>query len=184
MSVIEKPFCFPSRAINNDQPVNLLKPITFSKGLSDDVKIGDDSFPDTFWYSEPTEPSDPTTGTPNVVYIDSVLSLNGNVGTLGGFFVVVGDVITNPLNTEDLSINGNGQIEGVVYTRGVFRINGGAGGLNIDGSVWAGEEARLNGNSHVSYNPYFVQSIEGLPIDFDVQIVSWRDTQNPYRISP
>jgi hypothetical protein len=146
------------------------------------VKI--DSFPDSFWYSEPTDPNDPTTGTPNVVYVESDLELNGNVGTIGGFFVVAGDVITNPDDTSDATINGNGEIDGVVYTLGEFRINGGGGGLNVNGGVWAGEEARLNGNAHIAYTEDYMAALEALDINVEVQITSWRDTQNPYKISP
>ena len=156
----------------------------YDEARLDDVKKGDDSFPGSFWYIEPTDPADPTTGTPNIVYVETDLQLNGNIGTVGGFFVVVGDVITDPEDTEDLTINGIGQIEGVVYTRGTFRINGGAGILDVDGGVWAGEEARLNGNAHIAYNQDFMAAIEGLDIEVEVQIVSWRDTQNPYMVSP
>lgn len=156
----------------------------YDEARLDDVKKGEDSFPDSFWYSEPTDPNDPTTGTPNVVYVESDLELNGNIGTIGGFFVVAGDVITNPDDTSDATINGNGEIDGVVYTLGEFRINGGGGGLNVNGGVWAGEEARLNGNAHIAYSEDYMSALEALDINAEVQIASWRDTQNPYKISP
>jgi hypothetical protein len=149
-----------------------------------DVNTGKDSFPTSFWYSEPTDPSDPTTGTPNIVYVQGDLQLNGNIGTIGGFFLVVGDVITNPDDTSDATINGNGEIEGVIYTRGEFDINGGGGNLNINGGVWAGEEAELNGNAHVAYNQDYMSAIEALNINPDVQVVSWEELQNPYRLTP
>lgn len=145
---------------------------------------GSENFPSSFWYSPPTDPDDPTTGTPNIVYIEGDLQLNGNIGTIGGFFVVVGDVINNPGETYDATVNGNGQIEGTIYTRGEFRINGGGGNLNVNGGVWAGEEARLNGNAHVSYNNSYMSAIENLNLNADVQITSWRDTQNPYHLTP
>ncbi|MFH1577874.1 MAG: pilus assembly PilX N-terminal domain-containing protein [Candidatus Omnitrophota bacterium] len=150
----------------------------------DDVQDGSDSFPTDFWFSDPTDPTDPTTGEPNVVYIEADLKLNGSIGTIGGFFVVVGDVVTNPGAVEDLTINGNGQIEGIIYTRGQFRINGGGGNLNVDGGVWAGTEVRLNGNAEIAYNQDYMTAIDALDIDVQVQIASWRDTQNPFKISP
>ena len=145
---------------------------------------GQQGFPGSFWYSPPTDPNDPTTGTPNIVYIEGDLELNGNIGTIGGFFVVAGDVINNPGATYDATVNGNGQVEGVIYTRGEFRINGGGGNLNINGGVWAGEEARLNGNAHINYNQSYMDAIENLNLNIDVQISSWRDTQNSYSLTP
>jgi len=154
----------------------------YDESRLDDVKNGDDSFPGSFWYAAPSDPSDPTTGTPNIVYVTEELNLNGNIGTIGGFFVVAGDVITDPDEQDDTVINGTGQIDGVVYTRGTFRINGGGGNLNIDGGVWAGEEARLNGNAHVTYNKDYMSAIQSLGINADAQFISWRDTQNIYSL--
>lgn len=136
---------------------------------------GQQGFPGSFWYSP---------GVPNIVYIEGDLQLNGNIGTIGGFFVVAGDVINNPGATYDTTVNGNGQIEGAIYTRGEFRINGGGGNLNINGGVWAGEEARLNGNAHVNYNQSYLEAIGNLNLNADVQISSWKDTQNPYSLTP
>ncbi len=147
------------------------------------LDAGDD-FPDSFWYSEPTDPTDPATGVPNVVYMTEDLELKGNIGTVGGFFVVVGDVITSPDIIQEATISGNGQIEGMVYTRGEFRINGGGGNLNVDGAIWAGEEARLNGNAHIAFNQDYMTAIEGLDIDPDAQVVSWREDTNPYSLTP
>ncbi len=141
----------------------------------DKVKKGQDSFPVSFWYSPPTNPADPTTGVPNVVYIEGDLTLNGNIGGIGGLFVVAGDVLTNPLGTYDATINGNGMVHGFIYTRGEFRVNGGGGGLNVDGGVWAGTEAELNGNATVSYNKDYADAIRALNIDPGIQILSWRE---------
>lgn len=132
----------------------------------DDVKKGRDSFPVSFWYSP---------GIPNVVYVEDDLTLNGNIGAVGGFFVVAGDVLTNPLGTYDTTINGNGQIDGCVYTLGEFQVNGGGGGLNVFGGVWAGSEAELNGNVNISYNKEYMDAIKALNINPDVQIISWRE---------
>ena len=132
-------------------------------------------FPKSFWYKTPTDPNDPTTGVPNVNYITTDLVLNGNIGTIGGFFVVVGDVLTNPSASEDTTINGNGQVAGAIYTTGNFRLNGGGNGLNVNGGVWAGNEARLNGNAKLTYNTDYMTAIEAMGINADVQVVSWRD---------
>lgn len=150
----------------------------------DDVKKGRDSFPASFWYSLPIDPSDPATGVPNVIYVEDDLTLNGSIGTIGGFFVVAGDVITNPSAVYDATINGNGQIQGAIYTRGEFNINGGGGGLNVDGGVWAGQEVGLNGNASITYNNDYMLAIEALSINPNVQVNSWRDTQNPYTLTP
>ena len=148
-----------------------------------DVQDGTDTFPASFWFTPPTDPMDPATGVPNVVYVEDDLQLNGNIGTIGGFFVVVGDVLSDPdaEDPEDAVLNGNGTIEGTIYTLGEFRINGGGGNLNINGGVWAGEEARLNGNAHVEFNSDYMDAIQSLDIETEVQIVNWRDTQNPYK---
>jgi len=139
------------------------------------VKKGQESFPVSFWYSP---------GVANVVYVKEDLTLKGNIGTVGGFYVVVGDVITNPTGVFDAEINGNGQVDGVIYTRGEFKVNGGGGGLNVNGGVWAGEEIDLNGNSHITYEQSYMDAIEALNINPDVQVNSWRDTQNPYTLAP
>lgn len=133
-----------------------------------------DQFPTAFWRTPPSDPNDPTTGVPNVVYVTTDLQLNGNIGTIGGFFVVVGDVLSDPDVTEDAVINGNGTVDGPIYTRGTFRINGGAGRLNVTGGVWAGVEARLNGKATVSYNRAYMEALEGL-VSADVEMILWRE---------
>lgn len=139
------------------------------------LSAGPGVFPDSFWHTPPTDPSDPTTGVPNVNYITTDLVLNGNIGTIGGFFVVVGDVLTDPTSREDTTINGNGQIAGAIYTTGDFRVNGGGGGLNVDGGIWGGDEVRLNGNASLTYNLSYMKALESMDISADVQVVSWRD---------
>lgn len=147
-----------------------------------DVQRGWDSFPASFWYSAPTDPSDPSTGVPNIVYVTTDLQLNGNIGTIGGFFVVAGDVITNPLNTSNTSLNGSGQIEGAIYTRGQFNVNGGGNNLNVNGGIWAGQEITLNGSVGISYNSQYMAALGSLNINADVQIISWKDLNPPYTL--
>jgi len=157
------------------------------------VSSGLTSFPNTFWFSRADDSidndGDGTTDeedewVPNIIYIRGDLQVNGNIGTIGGFFIVAGDVINTPDVSQDAIINGNGQIDGVIYTRGEFRVNGGGGNLNVNGGVWAGEQARLNGNAMVTYNGDYMAAIQALNIDASVQIISWRDTQNPYQLTP
>ena len=142
---------------------------------------GSENFPGTFWHTPPTNSS---AGTPNIVYIEGDLKLNGNIGTIGGFFVVVGDVITNPGTEENTTINGNGQIDGVIYTRGDFNVNGGGGNLNVNGGVWAGQEAELNGNANITYNQTYMDAVKYLNLTTSVQISSWKDMQKPYLLTP
>ncbi|MFH1691623.1 MAG: hypothetical protein ABIC68_03495 [Candidatus Omnitrophota bacterium] len=145
----------------------------------DAVKKNWDTFPANFWYSTPTDASDPTTGIPNVVYVEGDLVLNGNIGSVGGFFLVVGNVLTDPDDTADSTLNGNGTVDGCIYTTGKFDINGGGGNLNVNGGVWSGTEAELNGNVMINYNIDFMDSIEFLVQNQGagsvVQLLTWRE---------
>lgn len=140
------------------------------------VKKNKETYPSSFWYNS-------TNSVPNVIYIEGDLTLNGNIGTIGGFFVVVGDVLTDPNATKDATLNGNGMVAGAIYTRGEFKINGGAGRLNVDGGVWAGGKAELNGNADVSYNRTYMDALRALNINVQAQVTTWKDTQNPYALS-
>ena len=152
---------------------------------------GSPNFPTTFWHSRADDSLDndndgtidePDEWVPNVVYVEADLTLNGNIGTIGGFFVVAGDVITDPDANNPSELNGNGQIDGVIYTLGDFRINGGGGNLNINGGVWAGGGARVNGNSNVTYNSQYMNAIKNMNIIMNPRIVSWKEQQNPYSL--
>ena len=153
----------------------------YSEARLQEVTKGNDSFPADFWYETPTDPSDPSTGTPNVVYVETDLKVNGNIGTIGGFFVVVGDVITDPDVTEDVAIVGCGTILGAVYTLGELNVNGGgATGLAIDGGVWAGEGVTINGSADLTYNEDYMVAIESLGVNPEARILTWREVTNPY----
>lgn len=137
-----------------------------------DIQQHQDSFPTSFCYGVGTAPD----CVPNVNYVTTDLLLNGNIGTIGGLFVVVGNVLTDPAaEGEDAILNGNGQVEGVIYTTGQFRINGGGGNLNISGAILSGTTARLNGNCTVEYNAAYMEAIEDLNISPSVQMVFWRE---------
>jgi hypothetical protein len=158
----------------------------------DNIKKGLDTYPDCsvcpsdkpdccFWFSPPTNPSDPSTGIPNIVFVQGNMVLNGNIGTVGGFFIVVGDVLPVPPETtdSDSTLNGNGTVEGCVYSLGEFRINGGGNtGLNINGGVWCESGAELKGTSTVQYDGFKMEAIQSFIQDpnndsVDVQLLSW-----------
>lgn len=153
--------------------------------IYDAYRLTTDFLPDTYWYTRADNGVDDDGDSvideedewvPNIVYVEADLILRGNIGTIGGFFVVVGDVVTNPSVTQDTTINGNGMIEGCLYTTGEFRINGGGQfGLNVNGGVWAGLEVTLNGNVDISYNTEYMDALRGLCLDPDLQILSWQE---------
>ena len=139
------------------------------------IQKNKDHFPTAFCYSPPTDPNDPSTCTPNVNYITDDLVLNGNIGTIGGFFVVVGNVLTDPTDVDDTTINGNGQVSGAIYTTGKFKINGGGNGLNVNGGIWSGQAMTLDGGIAVQYNADYMDAIKNLNINPGVQLISWRE---------
>jgi len=137
-------------------------------------------FPTDFWYVEPTDPSDPTTGIPNVVYVEGALRLSGN-DTVGGFYLVVGNILTDPEVIIDTTITGNITVNGSIYTTGNFTIKGGGNSLNVDGGVWAGTGADIRGNAKIDYDYDYMMSIKHL-IETNnagaaVQLLSWRQLQ-------
>ena len=141
-----------------------------------EIAAGTPPLPTSFWFRLPGTNGPTDLGEPNVVYIETDLTLRGSVGTIGGFLLVVGDVITNPGATMDTTINGNGMIDGCVYTTGYFRVNGGGGGLNVNGGVWSGNDGvRLNGNVTVDYNQQYQDAIRlVISPSTDTQLISWR----------
>jgi len=137
-----------------------------------------DAFPASFWYTAPTDPSDPTTGVPNVVYVEGDMTLSGNV-TAGGFFLVVGNVLTDPNVTSDTTITGNVTVNGCIYSTGEFELKGGGGALNVNGGVWAGDEAEFTGNAKVTYEQDYMDAIEAFVGGSSgaVQLLSWRQLE-------
>ena len=49
--------------------------------------------------------------------------------------------------------------------------------------VWAGEGASLNGNADVAYNEAYMNALDALDVDGEVQIISWQETPNPYPLN-
>ncbi len=137
-------------------------------------------FPTGFYFQAP-DPADPTDlGIPNIVFVEGDLTLNGQWGEIGGFVIVVGDIVTNPSgDPADTTVNGNGTINGVVYTTGTFSVNGGGNGLNVDGGVIAGEDAVLNGNTHITYNDGYMDSINNFNPPAAMTVEYWREIESP-----
>lgn len=139
-----------------------------------EIASGNPPLPLDFWFDD--SDADPANWIPNVVYVETDLVLNGNIGTIGGFFLVVGDVTTDPLATSETVINGNGQIDGCVYSTGEFRVNGGGAGLNVLGGVWSGTDGvRLNGSVEIEYHQPYMDAIRTIiQPSSTIQVVSWR----------
>ena len=100
---------------------------------------------------------------------------------IGGFILVVGDIINNPAAVANVDIRGDTNIDGTIYTTGYFEIHGGGNDLNINGGIIAGGDVEIRGNGKVYYNTTYMDAIEGLDAqDFPPEIIYWEDLQNPY----
>jgi hypothetical protein len=127
-------------------------------------------FPASFWYNE-------SEGIPNIVFLEGNLNLSGKV-QVAGFFVVGGEV------SYDASLSGNVAVDGCIYTRGNFTINGGGKAMNINGGVWAGGITTLNGGVELDYNATYMSAINGMNLTTMVRLTSWQDEQNIYQVVP
>ncbi len=128
---------------------------------------------DSFWYQAPS-PSNPT-GTPNVVFVNGDFTLVGGNQVVKGFIVVGGNTVYNA------EIGGNASIDGCLYTRGNIWFHGGGGNIiNVNGGIWAGGTTTMTGNEQIDFNQGYMDAIEDLRIDADVQVISWLETQNTY----
>jgi len=142
-----------------------LRAISIEQGNYHDANHLNGPFPTSFWH-------DQTAGIPNVVFLEGNFDLSGK-NSVGGFYVVGGEV------SYDATISGNVAVDGAIYTRGTFTINGGGSALNIDGGVWS-TQTILHGGVDIHYNQTYMNAIKNLGIAYDVQIISWKDAQNPY----
>lgn len=137
------------------------------------------TFPTSFWYTPPTVPGDPTTGVPNVVYVEGNIEFkNANTSgkKAGGFYIVVG---TDPTVTFDTSLNGNILIDGCIYTTGTFTNSGGGNQADVNGGVWAGTDVNLSGSIDITYNLDFMMAIKNV-VEINgasgaLQVLSWRE---------
>jgi len=162
-SEIPDPSIAPLAALDYNQ----LRIISQAQGNYFDEDHLDGPFPQTFWFNQ-------TNSVPNVVFLEGPLLLRGN-DIMGGFIIVGGAV------EYDATLGGTVGVDGCIYTRHDFTANGGGHqGLNINGGVWAGNMATLNGGVNVGYNATYMSAIKNQTIDATIQVSSWRDAQNPY----
>lgn len=151
----------------------------YDKDRLKDVKGGQDHFPSSFWFNEESQ-------MPNVIYAESDLQIKGNFGTIGGFFLVVGSVVSKPEDTADTNIDGAGTIEGAIYTNGKLRVHAkghgdtkgdddaSAGLITIDGNIWVGKDTHIHKNTTLTYNQDYMTAIKNLNLISEVQIITWR----------
>ena len=170
-TVTHDPSISPLAALDYSQ----LRTVSQSQGNYHNASQLNGPFPASFWYNE-------SAGIPNVVFLEGNLTLKGN-DSVAGFFVVGGEV------TYDATLSGTVSVDGCIYTRGNLNITGGGkggeGGLNIDGGLWVGTQTTLKGSVEFQYNAAYMQAIDdNLDIDTYVQITSWKDSQNPYALTP
>lgn len=160
--------------VTHDPTINPLALLSFSQlrtvsqaqGNYHDAAHLNGPFPTSFWYSA---------GVPNVVFVEGSFDLSGK-SKVGGFYVVGGEVIY------DATISGNVAVDGAIYSRGTFTINGGGNALNIFGGVWSNQVV-LNGGVDVRYNKPYMDAIKNLGIAYEVQITNWQDLANPYTLN-
>lgn len=136
----------------------------------------------TSFYNVLPDPDDPDDkGTPNVIFIENNglnpgnLVLNGS-DSVGGFYVVVGDYLTNPAGGGSATMNGAADMDGVVYVIGDYVKNGGGNNTTVDGGVIA-KNVHLNGKSQFTYNEEYANAIESAPVGpGSLESVSWNQT--------
>jgi hypothetical protein len=133
-----------------------------------EIANGELLLPISFYFEAPSAGN--PFGVPNIVYIEGNVTVTGNWGNIGGFLIVVGDI-----DAGDTTINGNGEIDGVVYTLGEFRANGGGAGINVNGGVLSGSDAIMNGNTNITYNQSYMDSIENMNPPPGMTVLSWRE---------
>ncbi len=128
----------------------------------------DPAFPTSFWKSP---------GVPNIVFIEGNFDVSGGNQTVGGFIIVVGDLVY-------AEISGNASVDGVIYTLGTCSVLGGGGAaFNVNGGIWAGQKVTVTGSTVINYNSDYMYAIQELNL-IRVQINNWNDLQNPYRVIP
>lgn len=134
-------------------------------------------FPVSFWYSE---------GIPNVVFMEGNLDLRGAQDQVGGFYIVGGEVIY------DATLSGTACIDGTIYTRGDFTVNGGGSvPFSVSGGVWVGGDAELNGTSvTIGYEPDYMSAIRSLDVVPEAEAESgvvagtWQEVDPIYNLVP
>ena len=139
-----------------------LKTIAISQGnFRDAITVLTQPLPTIFWYMP---------GIPNIVYVeDSGITLNGN-DTVGGFIILVDENVSPAV-----TMTGNATIEGIIYARGTFEVDGGGQNLNVNGGVFAGDITVLNGGIDIQVSQEYMDAVRDLNVTLDFPIVSWRE---------
>ncbi len=145
-----------------------LRSISQSQGNYHDAGSLEGPFPGSYWYDEANK-------VPNVVFLEGTLTLKGN-DNVHGFFVVGGETIY------DTTLAGNVSVDGCIYTRGNFTVRGGGNAMNIQGSVWVGGNADLNGSVTLTFQEDYVRAIQGLNINRTPAVI-WKDAENPFKLN-
>jgi len=136
----------------------------------DAVRLQTEALPTSFWYKLPTDPNDSKTGIPNVVLVESDLTLKGKNVQIGGVLLVVGN-----LDAENsTAMKGNINIDGVVYTTGDAVLSGGGStNININGAVYAGGATTVDGSVVLNYQQSYLTAFRGVA-KVAPRLVSWR----------
>jgi hypothetical protein len=154
----------------------------YDKDRLKDVKQGSATFPSSFWYDQQNQ-------IPNVIYCESDLHVKGNFGTIAGFFLVVGNVVSKDEDTADTHIHGQGIIQGAIYTNGKLHVHAESHDdkqsdddaafdpITINGNLWVGKDTHIHKNVTLTYNSEYINAIKNLSLGGQVQIVSWRKSE-------
>jgi len=121
------------------------------------------AYPTNFYYIQPNPDVPGDLGTPNIIYVEGDLAVKGNT-QIGGFYIVAGNVIADPIDEADSEIAGTSSIVGCIYTLGNFEISGGGNALNVDGGVWCRNNFSQGGNGKLSYNKTYMDAVEAIMI--------------------
>jgi hypothetical protein len=100
----------------------------------------------------------------NVIYVEGDVNIEGPLSwTINGFLVVAGDVASGD-NEGDVSLTGDGTINGVIYGKGGFKLSG---NVTINGGVMMGGEgpngaselSTISGSIAVNYDQAFMNEV-------------------------
>lgn len=131
-----------------------------------------------FWYED-----DEANGI-NIIYVEGDVDISGPLSwIINGFLVVVGDV-ANGDNEGDVSLSGNGTINGVIYGKGGFRLSG---NVTINGGVMMGGEGEngeselstISGNIEINYNQTYMQEVNAdiIQPSSTFNMLAWKEVE-------
>jgi len=149
-----------------------LRTISQAQGnVYNEYRLVTEDLPSSFWYDE-------SEGIPNIVYIETDLDIiSWDFGTIGGFIVVAGNVLTDPDATGDINILGKGYIDGCIYSTGDVKLGGRyftTEGIVMNGGIWSNGDVELYGQIDLLYKEEFMNVISNQFLDTDLQVISWK----------